>query len=167
MCPEPTLGNSTKDVSAETAEQWYGAWNLYALQHHIATWSAALSARTSTKAILAAVNPRKPNTATSLLTTLIPKYGLNTAKNADAALITLLKVQTGRPEPAYGNARVRGESSTLTGVQWQVALEMRLRQILDLAMGRFGEFLGAVKGGAYSARGLAGVGNLTRSLRDA
>lgn len=78
----------------------------------------------------------------------------------------LLEVPTGRPEPAYGNARVRGESSTLTGAQWQLALRMRLGQVLDLAMGRFEDFLGAVKGGAYSARGLASVGNLTRSLED-
>ena len=73
---------------------------------------------------------------------------------------------TARPEPAYGNARVRGESSTLTGVQWQLALKTRLGQVLDLAMGQFGHFLDAVKGGAYSARGLASVGNLTRSLKD-
>ena len=73
---------------------------------------------------------------------------------------------TARPEPAYGNVRVRGESSSLTGLQWQLVLKMRLRQVLDLAMGQFGPFLGAVKGGAYSARGLASVGNLTRSLMD-
>ena len=70
------------------------------------------------------------------------------------------------PEPAYGNVRVRGESSTLTGVQWQLALKMRMGQVLDLVMGRFEEFLGAVKGGAYSAKGLASVGNLTMSLMD-
>lgn len=166
LCPEPTTGNSTENATAQTAEEWYGAWNIYALQNHISTWSAALSANTSTKAILAAVNPRIPNTATTLLTSLISKYGLNTSTNADAALIKLLEVPTARPEPAYGNARVRGESSTLTAVQWQSALEMRLGQVLDLAMGGFGDFLGVVKGGAYSARGLASVGNLTRSLKD-
>ncbi|KAL9069720.1 MAG: hypothetical protein Q9161_005304 [Pseudevernia consocians] len=166
LCPEPTASNSTNDTTADTAEKWYAAWNAYALQHHISAWSAALSANTSTKAILAAVNPRTPNTATSLLTTLIPKYGLNTSTDADAALVKLLKVPTVTPEPAYGNVRVRGESSTLTGVQWQLALEMRMRQVLDLAMGRFDEFLGAVKGGAYSARGLASVANLTTSLMD-
>lgn len=47
-----------------------------------------------------------------------------------------------------------------------MALRARLGQVLDLAMGRFGDFLGAVEGGGYSARGLASVGNLTRSLRD-
>ncbi|CAF9914302.1 MAG: hypothetical protein ALECFALPRED_009520 [Alectoria fallacina] len=166
LCPEPKAANGTKDATAQAAEEWYGAWNLYALQHHIATWSAALSANTSVKAILAAVNPRVPNTATTLLTTLVSKHGLGTATNADAALVKLLEVPTGRPEPAYGNARVRGESSTLTAAQWQLALRMRLGQVLDLAMGRFGDFLGAVKGGAYSARGLASVGNLTRSLED-
>lgn len=166
LCPEPTALNGTKNGTAETAEEWYGAWNVYALQHHISTWSAALAANTSTNAILAAVNPRVPNTATTLLTTLISKYGLNTSDNADAALIKLLQVPTGRPEPAYGNVRVRGESSTLTGAQWQLALKARLGQVLDLAMGQFDEFLGTVKGGAYSARGLAGVGNLTRSLDD-
>lgn len=166
LCPEPTAGNSTKNATAGTAEEWYGAWNVYALQYHISTWSAALAANTSTTAILAAVNPRVPNTATSLLTTLIPKHGLNTSTNADAALIQLLKVPTGRPEPAYGNVRGRGEVSTLTGVQWQLALKTRLAQVLDLAMGQFEEFLGAVKGGAYSARGLASVGNLTRNLKD-
>lgn len=62
--------------------------------------------------------------------------------------------------------RVRGESSTLTGLQWQLVLKARLRQVLDLAMGQFGHFLGAVKGGAYSARGLASVGNLTMSMKD-
>lgn len=71
-----------------------------------------------------------------------------------------------RPEPAYGNVRVRGESSTLTGAQWQVVLKARLGLVLDLAMGQFGHFLGAVEGGAYSARGLASVGNLTRGLKD-
>ena len=62
--------------------------------------------------------------------------------------------------------RGRGESSTLTGVQWQLVLKARLRLVLDLAMGQFGHFLEAVEGGAYSARGLASVGNLTRSLKD-
>ncbi|CAD6567893.1 MAG: hypothetical protein ASARMPREDX12_000832 [Alectoria sarmentosa] len=166
LCPEPKAANGTTDATAEAAEQWYGGWNLYALQHHIATWSAALSVNTSAKAILAAVNPRVPNTATTLLTALVAKRGLDTATNADAALVKLLEVPTGRPEPAYGNARVRGESSTLTGAQWQLALRVRLGQVLDLAMGRFEDFLGAVKGGAYSARGLASVGNLTRSLED-
>lgn len=165
LCPEPTAANSTANATAETAEEYYGAWSVYALQHHISAWSAALSANTSTKAILAAVNPRVPNTATSLLTTLIPKYGLNTSVAADTALVTLLKVPTGRPEPAYGNARIRGESSTLTGPQWQLALRTRFGQVLDLAMGQFEEFLGAVKGGAYSANGLASVGNLTTSLK--
>ncbi|KAL9137986.1 MAG: hypothetical protein Q9175_000803 [Cornicularia normoerica] len=166
LCPKPTAANSTEGATAETAEEWYGAWNVYALRLHISTWSAALSANTSTKSILAAVKPRVPNTATFLLTTLIFKYGLDTAKNADAALIKLLEVPTGRPEPAYGNARVRGESSTLTGLQWQLALRMRLGQVLDLAMGRFEVFLGAVEGGAYSAKELASVRNLTRSLED-
>ncbi|KAF6239281.1 hypothetical protein HO173_002542 [Letharia columbiana] len=166
LCPEPTASNATSNATAESAEEWYGAWNLYALQHHIATWSAALAADTSTKAILAAVHPRTPNTATSLLTTLIPKYGLNTSTVADAALVRLLALPTGRPEPAYGNARGRGERSSLSGPQWQVALRTRLGQVLDLAMGRSGDFLGAVEGGGYSARGLASVGNLTRSLRD-
>ena len=165
LCPEPTAANGTGNATtADTAEKWYGAWNVYALQRHISTWSAALTANSSTTAILAAVNPSAPNTATSLLTTLISKHGLNTSLNADAALIKLLQVPMVRPEPAYGNVRVRGESNTLTGAQWQLVLTARLRQVLDLAMGRFDEFLGAVKGGAYSARGLAGVGNLTRSL---
>lgn len=165
LCPEPTVSNSTQDTTADMAEKYYAAFNVYALQNHISVWSAALSADTSTKAILAAVNPRVPNTATTLLTTLIAKYGLSTSTKADAALLALLKVPTGRPEPAYGNARVRGESSTLTGKQWQVALETRFGQVLELAMGRFDDFLGAVKGGAYSARGLASVGNLTGSLQ--
>ena len=167
LCPQPTTigNNSSENITAQIAEEWYGAWNVYALQHHISTWSAALSANTSSKAILAAVNPRIPNTATSLLTTLIPKHGLNTSINADAALIELLKVPRGRPEPAYGNARIRGESSTMTGPQWQVVLSMRLGQALDLAMGRFDLFYDAVEGGAYSARGLASLGNLTRSLK--
>ncbi len=147
------------------AEKYYAAFNVYALQHHISVWSAALASPTSTNAILAAVNPRVPNTATTLLTALIAKYGLGTATKADAALIALLEVPTGRPEPAYGNARVRGESSSLTGRQWQVALEKRFALVLELAMGRFDDFLGAVKGGAYSARGLASVGDLTRRLR--
>ena len=70
------------------------------------------------------------------------------------------------PQLAEGNARLRGESSSLTGPQWQEALVIRLGQVLDLAMRRFETFLGAVKGGAFSAVGLEGVGNLTRSLRD-
>ena len=167
LCPQPTkIGNSSENATAQVADEWYGAWNVYALQNHISTWSSALSAKTSSKAILAAVNPRIPNTATSLLTTLILKHGLNTSTNADAALVDLLKVPTVRPEPEYGNVRVSGESNTLTGPQWQVVLNMRLGQALDLAMGRFDVFFDAVEGGAYSAKGLASVGNLTRSLED-
>ncbi len=84
--------------------------------------------------------------------------------NADAALVELLREPTGRPEAAYGNARVRGEGSTLSAGEWQGVLRGRLGEVLGMAMGRFEAFLGAVEGGAYSAGGLAGVGNLTRSL---
>ena len=153
------------ETNAQYAQEFYGAFTLYALQNHISTWSAALSANTSTTAILAAVNPRTPNTAISLLQTLISTYGLNTSTNADAALIKLLGYPS-RPVPAYGNARIRGESSTMTGPQWQAAMRLQLGYALDLVMGRFDLFLAAVEGGAYSAKGLASVGNLTRSLGD-
>ena len=54
----------------------------------------------------------------------------------------------------------------MTAPQWQAALTLQLGYALDLVMGRFDLFLAAVEGGAYSARGLASVRNLTRSLED-
>ncbi|KAM0796718.1 hypothetical protein BDR22DRAFT_893040 [Usnea florida] len=178
LCPPPTPASinttttttgastttTTTAAAVQTAEEYYAAFNIYALQSHISTWSAALSSPSSRQTILNALNPRLPNTASSLLTTLISTYGLNTSVNADAQLIKLVAVRTGPPEPAVGNGRVRGERSSVSAEVWQGLLRERLGDVLGLAMARFELFLGAVQGGAYSARGLAGVGELRRAL---
>ena len=142
---------------------WYAAWNVYNTQNHIYSWATALNANTSTKAILKSVDPRKPNTATQLLTALILRYGYN--PNADKALVSLLMAPTNTTEMSYGNSRLRGELSTLSGAQWQVVLYKRLEQANALAMGDFGSWLNMLDNGTYSVRGLAGVGELVEKLK--
>lgn len=168
LCPSPRISNTTSltNATAEEAEAFYGAYNIWAVQHHISIWASALNANTSQIAIRDAVRPRVPNNASSVLTTLISKHGLNTAASADAALIGLLGVPTDPPEQSYGNVRLRGESSTLTPVQWQGKLVARLAQALGLAMGEFEPWLDMVEGGAFSAKGLASVEAVVGSLKN-
>lgn len=142
------------------AAGWYAAWNVYAVHHHISAWATALNQSSSERAILAAINPGIASTATSVLTSLIKKYGIN--PHADESIVNVL----GSPmvEPAYGNSRVRGEASTLTGVQWRGLLVQRLGVVLEKVNFSFDDWLPMVEGGAYSTRGLAGFGALAESL---
>ncbi|KAL6715268.1 hypothetical protein ACLMJK_007532 [Lecanora helva] len=164
-CVRPSTTNRT-GIGEYDAAGWYAAWNVYSVHQHIASWAVALTNRTSEHAILAAINPRVPNTATSVLTTLLKKYSIN--HNADSALVALLKrTAAGSKEPAYGNARIRGERNTVSGAAWRGILYRRLEGALVGAAGRyggFGEWVPMVEEGAFSTRGLAGVDALTRKL---
>jgi len=163
-CVKPSRTERT-NITMYEASGWYAAWNVYSVHHHVYAWATALDKRSSENAILAAINPRVANTATSVLKALIPKYGFN--PNADNAIVHLLNNQSMDAEPAYGNARIRGESNTLSGTQWRSLLYERLDKMLQMANSHdgFDQWLILGKSGAYSTRGLSGVDALTRSLR--
>ena len=81
----------------------------------------------------------------------------------------LLDEQTTPAEPAFGNPRMRGEVSTLSGTKWREVLVNRLERALmeASAYNGFDQWMGMVGKGAYSTRGLKGANALTRSLRRA
>ena len=70
-------------------------------------------------------------------------------------------------EPAYGNARIRGESSTLSGTQWRSVLYERLEAALSEASAYdgFEEWVPMVRGGAFSTRRLSGREALVKRLK--
>lgn len=161
-CVQPMTTNQT-DVTKIQAQGWYAVWNVYAVHHHVSAWATALDRKSSEPAILGAVKPRVANTATSVLKTLLPKYGFN--GKADGAIVKLLGEDGQGMTMGYGNPRVRGESKVLSGADWRGLLVERLEEVLEVANGEFGDWLGMVEGGAYSTRGLSGVDALVRSLK--
>lgn len=154
-----------KSYTDHSTCSWYAVYNVYQVHQFVYSWAAALNVTSSQKAITNAVNPRIPNTATTVMVTLINKYGLN--KNADAALIKMLQVPTQTPQPTFDNFRVRGESSTPSAAKWQVLLVARLQDTLAVVMDDFDAFLGAVGNGTFSTRGLATASDLKAKLKEA
>ena len=161
-CMQPMTTNRT-DVTTPEAQGWYAAWNVYSVHHHIVAWASAINTPSSESAILAAINPRIGNTAASVLKTLLSQYGLN--PSADNAIAQLLDAPTAQPQQVYGNTRVRGESSTLSGTQWRQVLVERLGEALVLANDDFGDWLTMASGGAFSTRGLSGAPALRARLK--
>lgn len=158
-CIYPRTSNRT-GLTRLQAASWYGVWNVYAVHNHFANWAAALNRTSSEHAILLAVNPHKSNTVDSVLTSVITHYGINT--NADRGILTLLKPEQGK---AYGNARGRGEVSTLSGRQWRELLTGRLGEVLERVNYGFDEWKGVVgREGAFSTRGLSGSEALAERL---
>ena len=162
-CPKPQLAGQVGDTVIE-AQAWYAAWNVYAVHAHVLVWATAINASTSRTAVAAAVDPRKPNTAAMVLTALMDKYGV--AKDADAAVLDVVKLPTMVAQPAYGNSRVRGEQSTLNPTEWQALLVARLQDVLDLAEGNFTNFLGMVEEGAFSTRDLPSASEMVDALQN-
>ena len=162
-CVRPSRTNVT-GITQYEAQGWYGVWNVWSLHSHIGAWATALDEPSSEHAILTAIDPRVANTATSVLMTLLQKYSIN--PNADAATRALLTATAKGNEMAYGNVRVRGESSTLSGTEWRRVLWRRLDQALGDANAPdgFDTWLSVVKGGAFSTRGLSGAEALIRKL---
>ena len=166
-CVQPTVSNRT-DITVIEAQGWYAAWNVYEVHQHVMAWATAINQTSSERAILAAINPRVSNTAASVLETLIGNYGFN--PNADKAIVQLLKTQAAdnsTAEPSYGNSRLRGEVSTLSGTQWRSVLVGRLQSMLVTvsAYNGYDGWIGLVKGNAYSTRGLSGAEALAGSLK--
>ncbi|KAK4697242.1 hypothetical protein P7C71_g801, partial [Lecanoromycetidae sp. Uapishka_2] len=152
--------NCTMMNTAEST--WYAVYNVYQVHKFISNWATALNASTSQKAITSAIDPRVPNTATTVMITLINKHGIN--PHADTALIQMLQLPTQSPQPAFGNTRVRGESSTPSAEQWQVLLGARLQDTLAVVMDDFDGFLSAVGNGTFSTRGLASASDLKKRM---
>jgi len=157
----PHLKLNTKS----STHSWYAVWNVYEVHQYVLSWATAVNVTSSQAAILGAVDPSVPNTSTAVMVTLINKYGLN--PNADAALVKMLELPTKIPQPTYGNTRVRGESSTPSPAIWQALLVARLQDVLDVVMGNFTDFLGAVDNGTFSTRGLASASDLEAELKGA
>lgn len=149
-CIQPKRSNQT-GITMYEAAGWYAAWNAYAVHHHIWAWAAALNRTSSERAILAAVDPRVANNATSVLTALIKKYGINL--NADKALLNVLELP-GQGESAYGNARGRGEASSLTGEEWRGVVVGRLGGVLEVVNFRYEVWLWMVEGGGVFDEGV-------------
>ena len=135
-------------------------------------WSQALGAATSQKAIYNVsqsdtVTDSDAQTHTSILSTLILKYGIN--HDADSFLVRLLEAvpdSTKVPErPASPHSRVPTHFDEPTGADWQPILQARLAEVLKLAMDHFDFFLETVRSGAYSSRSLAVVGQLEEAMK--
>ena len=135
-------------------------------------WAQALSAPSSEKAVYIVtesdtVADSDAQTATSVLCTLIVKYGRD--HDADDALVRLLEAEPhsttvpARPATSYG--RVPTHLDEPTGAAWQPVLQARLAEVLALAMDDFEFFLETVRTGAYSTRGLAVVGQLEEAMK--
>ena len=162
-CPQPAPSTFT-NITTDQAQGWYGVWNVYSVHHFLTAWATALNTTSSEKAILGVINPRVANTATTVLTSLVSKYGLN--PNADAAMVKLAQVKIVKPEPQYGNRHSKGQSSNPTGAQWRAILYAKMQSVSDLAAGNFTDFIGMGGEGDFSVRGLAGVDALVDSLKN-
>ena len=159
-CPPPS------EYKPWTPQEYYAVLNIYAIQHHIFVWSQAISARASQDAsggIAQAINSTKTDTPTSLLQTLIHKYGINHA--ADEALFNLLERPTIRPQPLAVQGGPGGGRAVLDAKQWAPLLRDRLQDALQLVMKDFDQFLKMVEGGAYSTYNLALSGQLENALK--
>jgi len=141
---------------------WYAVYNVYSVHRFVLNWATALNATSSQTAIIDVVKPRIPNTTTMVMVALIAKYGIN--KNADTALINMLQIPTKKPQPTYGNGRLRGESSTLPASMWQPLLVARLQDALQIVMDDFNDFISAVGNGTFSTNGLASAKALKKKM---
>lgn len=156
-----------------TPKDFYGAFNIWSLQHHISVWAQALSAASSQQAIDTVTKSdttadSEAQTATSVLSTLILKYGHD--HDADHALVRLLEAEPNstkvptRPSTSPGTALT--PLNEPTAAAWQPVLQARLAEVLKLAMDDFEFFLEAVRTGAYSTMGLAVVGQLEEAMKN-
>ena len=157
-CPPPFTDN--KDW---TPQEYYAVLNIYTVQHHIFVWSQAISARESQVAIAQSMKPNGMDD-TSLLQTLIQRYGINHA--ADEALSELLNGPNIRPQPLAKQGGGIGVRPGMDSGEWAPLLRRRLQDALQLVMKDFDHFLDMVKGGAYSTYNLALSGQLENALKD-
>ena len=157
---------------AWTPKDFYGAFNIYSLQHHISIWAQALAATTSQPAIETVsrsdtVSDSDGQTADSVLATLILKYGRD--HDADDFLVRLLEGAPNDPNipkrPSSAHGRVPTQLNEPTGASWQPVLHARLAEVLKIAMTDFEYFLEAVRSGAYSSIKLAVVGQLEEAMK--
>lgn len=166
QCTQPRA-----DQQDWTPDDFYGAFNIWSVQHHISVWAQAIAAASSRPAITTVaasdtIADSEAQSATSVLSSLILKYTIN--KEADEGLVRLLEAEPNSTKvpkrPKSTPQRVPSSIEEPSATAWQPILQARLAEVLALAMNDFDFFLETVREGAFSTTGLAVVGQLTEAM---